>query len=353
MNYSLKERLNTTCNDTLGKVYKNSIDICDIEIERNTLNSNVSNKSTKDPSQIRKARIYQVLGIVLWAISGIFIKIVIEKYSTDLPFYVYLSLRFFLLSLICLMNMKYHNLLIEKLTNFYNHKWMTIRIVSFIISFWAYPMSMRYLKFGLATLITVTSPIFQNILYSFYYSLKLNMKYIYSCLVCLFGVFIIFTQSKDMETEDKSGDIKEDNTILGIILSLTNAILIAVYYLSVRVLNQHMSIYNINYITGFWSGLICLVLVILLDTSTITYFFNIEFLFYLILISVFGYYGFHFVNLAIITADISKSSYIMYLQLPMHALFGIIFYKEVYNIFESIGIFIILSANLYTSIYVT
>lgn len=360
MKSSLKETLTTSSNQDLDMKYKNTdLDIVEKLDIRQSILSSLSSKSTKDPEQIKKARIYQFFGVLSFSLSGVFIKIIFEKYSSSFPFFTYLSVRFFFLSLMCHLSMQHYNYNIESLLKFNSKKWMIIRIISFFFSFWLFPLSMKYLKLGLATLITVTSPIFQNILYAFFFNLKINMKYIYACIVCFIGVFTIFTQSQKNTLSEVQGEEAEivdsdrDNVVLGIFFALSNSIIIALLYISVKKISADMSTYNINYISSFWSGIIGLVFSILFDSSGLKFYFNIVFLFYLVIIALFTFLGLHFINLAIITADISKSSYIMYLQLPIHALFGVLFYNETYNFVELIGIAIILVSSIYTSFFIT
>lgn len=314
--------------------------------------STLSNQSTKDPTLIKKARIYQLLGILNLSFSGVFVKIMVEKYSLDFPYMFYLSLRFFLLALLCRLDMIYNNHNIESLIYFNstNLKWVIFRIGIFLLSFLLFPLSMKYLKFGLSTLILVTSPVFQNIIYAIYYNLKLNMKYIYACLICLVGVFIIITQSHKNNLNEPN--LERDNILLGIFFSISNSVLIGFIYLSVKIMSSDMNIFNINYITSFWDGVLCFIYVIVKEITTIKYMMDYNFMMLMAVVVLLSYFGFHYINLSIVTADISKSSYIMYLQLPIHGLFGILFYNETYNLVESCGVLIILITSIYTSVFI-
>ena len=331
---------------------KNDFD--SIRLSLGTQISNDSKQSTKSssPEIVNLARKYQLYGVCSFICSCAMIKVAIENFQGDkFPQYVYVSFRLFFLSAVCYLMIKNEGNEPKSLFQL-DSKWMMIRSVIWFISFWFYALSVEYLKLGLTTLLIMTSPILQNITFSIYFKTKLNMKYIYSCLICLFGVYLIFQSSHN---SNKDSITAEDSLIiiLGIFYGLLNALAIAILYISVKNLNETFDSTTINYISGFWGGVIALVVCLILTPHDLLYFFDISFIFYLILIGLFSSSGFHYINLAIITADISKSSYIMYLQLPALGLFGMIFYNESYILIEYIGFAIIIVVSIYTSKYLS
>ena len=280
------------------------------------------------------------------------IKVAIENFKGDkFPQYVYVSFRLFFVSAICYLMIKTERNQPISLFQL-DSKWMIIRSATWFLCFWSYALSVEYLKLGLATLLLMTSPILQNITFSIYFKTKLSMKYIYSCLICLVGVYIIFQSSHN----SNKGSITADDSltiIFGIFYGLLNSLANAILLISVKSLNEKFDSTTINYISGFWGGIIAIVVCFIFTPNDLMYFFDISFIFYLIIIGLFSSAGFHFINLAVITADVSKSSYIMYLQLPVLAIFGMIFYNETYILIEYIGFAIIIVVCIYTSKYLS
>ena len=242
---------------------------------------------------------------------------------------------------------------------------MIVRCISWIICFFCYSLTLNYLKVGLAVILLMLSPLFQNVLFSLYFKYPLDFRYIYTCCISFIGICLLLfgkNNSKEIEnnisidtntnTNTNTDNYSVNGTILGIILSLFNCISMSVYSICTKNLSKFYNTSNINYISSFWCIISVFILNILLSFNTLAYCFNLSFLFHCFLVGLFSFFGFHFINKAIVTADISKSSYIFYVQLPIVSLFGIFFYGESYTFLECIGFTVVLISSVYTSFFI-
>lgn len=313
------------------------------------------------------ARKYQLIGTSGFTTSCAILKIAVSHWDKSFPQLVYVGIRILGICLISFIYMKIKGERVESLFNVKNKKWMLIRAVSWLLSFSLYSISVTYLKQGTASLLVMLSPILQNIVYSYIFNTPHDKRYFYTCFISLIGVYLVFydnssstvalnDESNPSNTEiyDSAGLVVKtpQEIMIGIICGIINAFAIAFMYSSVKSLNEEYDSNNINYISSFWTGIIALILSCIITPGDVHFYFNPMLVFYCLIIAVFSFIGFHFVNQAIITADISKSSYIMYLQLPTLAIFGMILYDERYTILEYFGFIVILAASIYTSRYI-
>ena len=303
----------------------------------------ISNASSEVASLARK---YQLIGVCSFILSGAMVKIAIANLNgSDFPGFVYNTIRLFTVTIVFYVMIRNNN---EPRSLFQiKTSWMIIRSVLVLLSFLLYGYSIDYMKFGLVTLLHMTCPIVTNILFSFLFNIRLNMNYIYACILSLFGVYLIFHA-------DVHETIEQDKykLALGIIYSLLNSFIVALAYATVKILSTEFDNSNMIYISSFWATVISLVICLVFTPSKMIYFLNLNFVLCLSLSGVFSASGFYYVSLAITTADISKSSYINYLQLPALGLFGILLYGESYNIIEYLGFSIILVVSIYTTKYI-
>ncbi len=322
-------------------------------IRESDAKSNKTNQSTKDPEKIALARYYQLLGMLFLMLSCSIIKILVAQYSENsFPFFSYLSLRFFAMSFFFLLLIKRENCKLESLFEIKSIKWMIIRIISWFVNYWGYTMAVAYLKFGLATLILMIAPILQNILYSIHFNIRLNMKYIYPCLISFIGVYIIFSNGSDNQVNQKEEIDLNINLLIGFTSGFLCMIAVSYLFISVKFLNTDYDSNNLNYISSFWCGVLSIIFLFMNSLSELLNFFNLKFVILILIIVYLSGMTFYYLNLAVITADIAKTSYLWYLQLPVLALFGVIFYGERYSLGEVVGFVVILLTLLYTSKYV-
>lgn len=309
--------------------------------------STASNKSTDDPEKVHLARRYQLYSIGCVIISNALIKMTTSIYDKEnFPQFVYLTLRFWFICLFAIwfLGGKTKSLFIIPASHL---KWIVIRIIIWFLSFWFFALSVNYLKIGLATLLLMTSPILQNVVYALAMNKRINVKYIFMCLISIIGVCVIFSDTYN--DNPSSFDLLFG---LGVMYGLLNSMFSPFLYVSSKFLFPEYAPMNVNYICGFWDGVLSLILCFLFTPYDFPHFLNVRFILYNVVNSFFTLLGFKYATLSVIMADVSKFSYISYLKLPFMALFGIAFYGERYGFVEILGFLLIIISSVYTSYYI-
>lgn len=347
---------------------------------RNTLQKSTLHKQIDNTEAIYLARKYQIIGSVMFSISSIIIKIAVEHFGNNFPQFNYIVLRFLGIFILTYLKLKLNINMdsntnnevinsndnnIESLFILKNKTWITIRCLAWIMSFLCYSISLIFVKMGIATLILMMSPIIQNVLFSIVFRTPLDLRYIYACIISFLGIYLLLNGNNLSDTNLNVNNLEKDvnsshskwfnttkGTLIGTSIGILNAISIAVIFLCTKKLSVYYNMSNINYICCFWSTLTVFILNILFNIKSLIYYFDLMFLLYSFFITIFSFFGFYYVNLAVITAEVSKSSYLMYIQLPIISIFGIILYQESYCLLEYVGFIIIMISCLYTSLYI-
>ena len=351
---------------------------------------------------ISLARKYQLIAILSFSFSNIIVKILIEQVNHKFPQLNYTSIRFFGIFIISLISILYNNIhninsinnnnkkyifkeildQLKILIDIKDFKWIFIRTFAWIMCFTSFSNALIFMKIGTAILLIMLSPIIQNIIFSVYFKTPLDFKYMYSCCVSIIGIYLMLFSNKkilnnknEYNNDNNSYDINDNNNkiniiitnnnnnhsylfdtsegiVIGSIFCILNSIFLSILLIGTKNLNKVYSLENINYICSFWGCIVIFVLSIIFDYKSLIYYLYFKFFIGCFLISILSYIGFLYANKAVVTTDISKISYLMYIQLPVLTLFGIIVYGESYSLIEYIGFLIVLTTCLYTTLFI-
>lgn len=213
-----------------------------------------------------------------------------------------------------------------------------------------FTLSLKYLKLGIAVTLNMTTAIIQNILTPLILKEKFNKKYAYICLISFIGVILLClnkssNSSKDFKTFDY-------NLFIGIIIGILNAICVALVYILTKQLQKDYTTNDLNIITSFWIFVFLFFYSISIYNKYNFLFFDTFFVVISIIIGFFTFLAFYFMGLSVKYGDISKTSYITYLQLPILFLIGVLFFSEHYSMLEFLGSFIIFGCVYYAFYYI-
>lgn len=232
-------------------------------------------------------------------------------------------------------------------------RWMLLRIISLIVSNLTNIIALVYLKLEIFATVTLCLPIFVNILSTLLLNEKYHSKYLIGCLVSCVGGYIIINSNSKPKPNDSVKDSKqfEDdynyyvNTIIGLISAFICIINIACTNISYKVIGRELDSYNINYFSAIWSSIGSLIICIVFCFNNLKIYFDIVSVFLAGSAGVFTGISYYFMFYSFSIADMSKSSYINYVTLPILAVVGIILFNETLNFQEVLGSCIILGTQ--------
>ena len=178
------------------------------------------------------------------------------------------------------------------------------------------------------------APIWVNFLSVCIFKEKFELKYILGCFICLFGTYLICLGEKGGESKDII------STIFGVFFSLCCSISIAGATISSKILLKTYNSYELIYLIGFYTSLICFVLCFI---QYDTLYDNISFNFLLLAFfnGVFNFCANHFSFRSYELADLNKISYINYIQIIFSLISGFLVFNENLHFLDFIGGFII------------
>jgi drug/metabolite transporter (DMT)-like permease len=326
------------------------------EPNENTEDSNEN--SDLNVNNLNQARIYRLYTVLLFTLSNFTFKILSSKWKSNCVFQS-CGLRFLIMFTICKFQSFYTS---TSLYSFYNISIYKPKIYVFMLRclFTAFAniffyLSLGYLKVGISICINMTSPILQNILSYFIFKETLSIKYLLLCSLSMIGVYLILNNGSSLDKEkDKNENTSSSSFFLlltGLLLSFLSSFSTAFLYISTKMLNSlNISIHQLNYSSSFLIGAVNFFVAIFFFSESNFLFLNCSFLFFHLLIGFSSYCCFYYLGLSTKLADISKTSFITYLQLPIISVLGYFVYNEDYSFYEIIGICLILFSLLYGSI---
>lgn len=228
-------------------------------------------------------------------------------------------------------------------------RWLLLRIISLVISNITAVIALNFLKLEIFGLITLTLPIFVNILSTFLIGEKFHNKYLIACLICIFGGYYALKKPEN-ELLQKDSNHQPNDNLFGIISGLIMVINIAFTNITFKVIGRELDLYNINYFSSTWAAVGTLVLCfIICPVSDLIKIFSPTIMFFGVLAGIFTATSYYLMFYSFSIADISKSSYINYIQLPILAICGILFLSEYLNSNEIIGSLIIMITLIVTT----
>ena len=340
---------NTTNNDLTNELLQTKT--------RDSITINLSNENNESSNNLNKAYIYAILSLLSFSLCNIHMKIISYKIST-LTMYNFTIIRQLSICLTAFLYLKYKNshLDIKSInifslytTNRNEFFWMCIR--SFLLTFGTLcaTYAVMNIKQLHVTLIINLAPILSNILAPFIVDQSFKISYLYITFISFIGM-VIMIWNDQLLVFDASSDNK--NILLGTLSALSFALTIVITNFSLITLNKLYDSYNLNYISSFWaflSGFLILIIIKGLDfiLSTLSMFllFNGFLNGLLMLISYILLYQ------SLIYAEVQKTSFISYLQIPIVTLFAYIAYDEALTFQEIIGGMILLGSIIYAYKY--
>lgn len=202
------------------------------------------------------------------------------------------------------------------------------------------------LKVAIVVVIINTSPVATFILSLYLLNEKFDKrKFIYT-LICFFTLVVVLILNslsyKDDVNVNKDSKI-EENHILGYTIAPICILLGALYMIYSKLITYEFNSFEVNYLHSFWGGIITLVISILFyDYRYLAIIFDPFFFFVLLLNSIFFVLGSIYLQNAFESDDLGKNMYLLYSQIPMSILGGMIFFNEKLSILEYIGSLVII-----------
>lgn len=311
-----------------------------------------NNDSKADKENLQASRMYLSYTVIFLSIIGILIKKLNFYFSMSEICTALSEGRFVVVFLCLVVQFSYKG--IKKPDPMGVSKelqlWMLTRSLGMTIFFIFFPLSTSYLKLGTAVVILSINPILTNILSSIILKEKFIPKYLVSCIIAFFGL-LLTTLSSHHSSSESDAKLTFNDLLFGCFIGLISALSFALINISGKVLIKSFSSEDLNYITSTWGIIINFIIMIFFDRKAFSVFFDGTYLFFIILIGITTWVTYHLGNIAIKLADISKTSYILYLQIPIVALYEIIILGISYSFLEVLGILIIVSSLLITSVF--
>lgn len=377
--------------ETEGLENDNIIDKEDVIIAKERKLSTISNKSKKEYPHLTYARLLYLCSNLLFVLSSITMKLLIMhndkggklsfaflRYSTVALYFAFNILNkenfdwfrtdFLDSSMLNLNDGKITTIL--KISNIYNFNnkskfWILTRSICLCMMTVCVILSFKYIKFSISNAIFMISPILNNFIASVLTTEPFLKKYLYSCIISFVGIIIICignnsSQHNSQHNSSTTTDIQNNddsfiiilNTIIGTIIVITNACLVATANTVFKIITN-IDETTINFVSSFYSS------ILLLIYEIVTIFF-LDFPSYydgtLIILGIINGIGiglsFHLMAESFKYSTISQTSFMMYSQLPTSVIIGYLFFNEHLSIVELIGISIIIINTVYVSIFV-
>lgn len=236
--------------------------------------------------------------------------------------------------------------------------WMKVRIAIMITSMFTIFIPIKHLKMGISTVIFCLMPIFQNFFAYYLMGEAFQKKYVIAFIIAIFGVLIMFSKPKtsnNVNVVAPEVETYHKNTLLGAVCGIINSVIVGLMYSSVKIIGKSIDQFSINYISCYWSAVWLLVI----SGAYSLFFQEREILLLFDLVGALIGLGvgcivgvcFYSMFIAFTLTDISKTSYITYVQIPFSVIAGLIFFGEKILLTELIGGTIVIGTILLVSVY--
>jgi drug/metabolite transporter (DMT)-like permease len=331
----------------------------------NIINNNNNNKNLN----LNLGKLYCFISNFV-ATLNIFVFKTMKNYNENYNRFFLNTVRFFILFLfsITLMKKKQIEILKKELKDKTNKNkiienrnviffWHFIKIIFTFFSLFCWTYALNYIRISTAICIYMLHPILTDFLSVFFFNEKLQMKYLIGNFFSFFGCFLfIFSENENKIKENKNINNNKSNEIfsfsvfIGVFLNLLSALIQAITTISVKKLIKYNNSEEINLISGFFVGILSLVLgLIITRDNFILDFMDIKIFFLSCLCGFIMSLSYHYMNLSSEIADLSKISFVNYIQVILSILYGIIFYQEDFKFIDLISFLLIIGSNLYLS----
>lgn len=204
------------------------------------------------------------------------------------------------------------------------------------------------LKVAITVVIINACPIATYIMSLYLLNEKFDKRRFIYTLICFLSLVVVLI-GNNYSYKDESNDIKEDdhknsgNHFLGYILAPITILLGGIYMIYSKLMSSEFNSFEVNYLHSFWTSIISLILSILFyDFSNLGIIFDPFFLLVLLMNSCFFIIGSVYLQKAFESDDLGKNMYLLYTQIPMSIVAGLVFFNEKLTIIEYIGSLVIL-----------
>ena len=189
----------------------------------------------KKRSNERFAYILGTITQFLWAINGVQMKTFRLYFPDNYTDNSVLFWRMFPVSIMGYIICKYNDIHIQSFSELKHLKWFLCRnaLAYFFIMAWIKMYS--YFRVSTISVIGGTTPILIIILSVFLIGEKFYARYLLGVILCIFGSTIIIFNDRKPETKSQ---ILNDNLFVGILLSITNVVLVALSLVGQKVLTK-------------------------------------------------------------------------------------------------------------------
>lgn len=310
------------------------------------------NQFKNNNENLNYAKICLVICNVFYCLNNVSVKI-INIYKPDYSFFSFCALRNLIMIFLSYRLLIYKNIEINSFFRIKNYKWFTIRISSNFLALFFLWISLMYLRLGTFTVVFNIYPILLNILSVIFLKEILRIKYIIGCFICFIGCSLFLISEKN---DHKSAENDKDTNInFQVFIGCFCCFLCAFFYcfvtISTKYLSKDMNSLQINLYTGIYSFIIPFLFGIFFNFSKFfSDFLDLIFIVLCFVNGMFTFFAFYFVNESIENADLSKVSYLNYLQIVMGIFIGTIFFEEYFGFWDAVGFLIIMGTNIYLTI---
>lgn len=356
------------------------------EQETNSINKQINNDTFDyeyDKKSLSLARKFAFYSSFLFAISRCFVRLFNYYYSSDYGDYYGIG-RLFIMVICNMLMVKYKINYEEKSKDYkiihpvklespfivfqikeydnkesstlsfsekYYNQFLLARSAFLALNIQLFYLAFSNLKLGVASIIVLTQPIFLNTLASLILKEKLNPKYFIAFVIALIGIFIMFMDKEDSKKNTELA--QEQNEILGYFCGFLAAFTVACMNIISNITGKQLDAFNLNFITGFWSFIIFLSFS-LVTSRVDSLFMFFDFPLFLIVVGtgIVSFVSFTCLQMALSLNQVSKISYMFFLQIIFTTIFGVILFDEILNLSEIIGGGMIFITMIIVSIYV-
>lgn len=152
------------------------------------------------------------------------------------------------------------------------------------------------------------------------------------------------------EEDIKNHDQHEMNTAKGLIFGIINAVIIAIFFISGKYLSHDFNSFQVTYVSSVYGFVFTIVACLLIyGIKSFDIVFDLYFHFLTFLSAICVVLAYNYTQLAVEADDIGKNTYILYSQIPISVIFGILLFNENLNFYEYLGSTVIIATILITS----
>lgn len=329
----------------------------------NDFNFSNKNQENRKKENLKLSRIFALISCIFFGTSDMVLKMAKENIS-DFNIYIMISYRFLTYFLCSCVFIYYKKVNYTSVFKPKNKKWISSRIASNLLSLFLLKKSFEYIRLGLAICLLMLSPIWGNFFSILFFREKFQMKYITSCIICLFGTYIIslgeeirrgdvnFSNSNKSNIE-KTSKIESNNyeLYIGLFFGLSASLFVSMNMMGSKILMKiYKNTHDLNLTVGFWGTISAFFLSFLQFDKSLN-FFDRRVIIFGIINGISNFSANTFVNLAYELAPFNKISFIFYFQIVIGLLYGLLIFGERLVLLDLIGSFIIIGYNYISAKY--